>query len=74
MEDEISESFWFAFLRSLRMLKISLRDSQSFLIPLFQILCLDLYPIFIELLEFLLSSFLGSLYILHISPLSDVVL
>jgi hypothetical protein len=54
------------------MLIISLGASQSFDIPQLRILCLALYPIFIGLLGSLESNFLNSLYILDISPLSDV--
>jgi hypothetical protein len=47
--------------------------SQTFKIPLLRILCLVLYPIFkLGYLVFLEFDFLGSLYILDISPLSDI--
>ena len=56
------------------MLSISLRVFQSFEIYLLRVLCLGLYPNFflIGLFVHLMSSFLTSLYILEISPLSDV--
>ena len=47
--------------------------SQSFDIPQMKILCLALYATFlIELFGSLEFTFLSSLYILDISPLSDV--
>jgi hypothetical protein len=52
------------------MLNIFLGASQPFGIPLLRILCLALYPIFY--LVFMESKFLNSLYILYISPLSDI--
>ena len=55
------------------MLNISLGASQSFEIALLRILCLILYPILIGLFGSLESN-LSSLYILDISPLSDVML
>ena len=65
--------FWFAFLWWLRLLSISINIIQSFEICLLRVLCLSLYLIFfIRLFVLLMSSFLRSLYILHISPLSDV--
>jgi hypothetical protein len=55
------------------MLNIFSGVSQPFGIPQLRILCLALKPIFLmELFEFLESSFLSSLYILDISPLSDL--
>ena len=55
------------------MLNNSLGASQPFDIPQLRILCLALYPIFkIGLFVSLESNFLSSLYILDISPLSDV--
>ena len=54
------------------MLNISLGASQPFDIPQVKILCLALYPILIGLFGSLGSNFLSSLYILHISPLSDI--
>jgi hypothetical protein len=55
------------------MLNISLGASWPFDIPQLKILCLALYSIFkIELFGSLKSNFLSSLYILGISPLSDV--
>ena len=55
------------------MLNISLSVSQPFKIPRLRILCLALYPIFkIGLFGSLESNFLSSLYILDISPLSDL--
>ena len=48
-------------------------NSQPFCIPQLRILCLALNPIFLMgLFEFLESIFLSSLYILDISPLSDL--
>jgi hypothetical protein len=52
------------------MLNISLGASQSFKFPQLRILCLALFPL--GLLGSLESNFLSSLYILDISPLSDV--
>ena len=46
--------------------------SQTFGVSQLRILCLALNPILIGLFEFLESSLLGSLYILDISPLSDL--
>jgi hypothetical protein len=46
--------------------------SQTFGIPQLRILSLALYPIFIGLFGFLESNFLSSLYILDISPISDL--
>ena len=54
------------------MSNISLGVSQTFSILQLRILCLPLYPFFIELFGSLESNFLSSLYILDISPLSDV--
>ena len=55
------------------MLNIFLGVSQPFSIPQLRILCLALYPIFkIGLFGSLESNFLSSLYILDISPVSDV--
>ena len=54
------------------MLNIFSGASQPFSIPQLRILCLALYPILMGLFEFLESSFLSSLYILDISPLSDL--
>ena len=68
----ISGWFWFAFPWWLRMLNIFSSASQSFGIPRLRMLCLALYPILIWLFEFLEFSFLCSLYILDISPLSDL--
>jgi hypothetical protein len=58
------------------MLNISLSDSQPLEIPLLRILCLDLYSLFflIRLFGLFMSSFLSSLYILDINPLSAVKL
>ena len=56
----------------IRMLNIFSGASQPFIIPQLRILCLYLYPILMGLFEFLESSFLSSLYILDISPLSDL--
>jgi hypothetical protein len=58
--------FWFTFLRPLKTLNISLGASQTFDTPLLWILSLVLYTIFLVVI------FLSSLYILDISPLSDV--
>ena len=71
---EISESFLFAFLESIRTLNMSLGVFQSFEIPHLWILGLALYPIFFLLCcsAFLLINFLSSLYILDISLLLDV--
>jgi hypothetical protein len=46
--------------------------SQTFVIPRVKVLCLALSPIFNGFFEFLEPSFLSSLYILDISPLSDL--
>jgi hypothetical protein len=54
------------------MLNISLGASQPFEIPQLRILCLAVYPILIGLFGSLESNFLSSLYILDISPLSNV--
>ena len=54
------------------MLNISLGASQLFDIPQLKILCLDMYPILIQLFDSLESNFFSSLYILDISPLLDV--
>ena len=55
------------------MLKTSLGAFQPFGIPQLRILCLALCPIFLMgLFDFLESTFLTSLYILDISPLSDL--
>jgi hypothetical protein len=54
------------------MLNIFSGASQLFYIPQLRILCLALYPILMGIFEFLESSFLSSLYILDISPLSDL--
>ena len=55
------------------MLNIFSGASQPFGIPQLRILCLALSPIFLmELFDFLESTFLSSLYILNISPLSDL--
>jgi hypothetical protein len=55
------------------MLNILLGTSQPFGIPQLRILCLALYSIFkIGLFGFLASNFLSSLYLLDISPLSDL--
>jgi hypothetical protein len=51
-----------------------LRVSQPFEISLLRILFLDLYPFLIGLFGLLISSFLHSLYILDICPLSAVEL
>jgi hypothetical protein len=40
--------------------------------PWLRFLCLALYPIFNRVIWFLKSNFLSSLYILYISPLSDL--
>jgi hypothetical protein len=45
---------------------------QPFGIPQLRILCLALYHFLMVLLDFLESTFLSSLYILHISHLSDL--
>jgi hypothetical protein len=56
-----------------KMLRISLRVSCPFQIPLLKILCLPLYYIFkIGLFGLLESNFLSSLYILDINLLSDL--
>ena len=70
----ISGLFWFAFHWSLRMLNISLGASQPFSIHqlrifLFSSVCT---PFLMGLFGFLESIFLNSLYILDISPLSDL--
>ena len=66
----------FSFPWWLRTFNISLSASQPFEIPLLLILCLAPYPIFffflIWLFGFVEVSFLSSLYILDISPLSEV--
>jgi hypothetical protein len=54
------------------MLNISLSASQPLEIPLLRILCLPLYPIFSWVIWFVDYKFLSSLYILDISPLTDV--
>ena len=54
------------------MLNNSLSVSWPFKILLLRILCLDLYLILMGLFGILMSSFLSSLYILDIRPLSDV--
>ena len=54
------------------MLKIFSSASQPFGIPQLRILCLALYPFLMGLFEFLESSVLSSLYIVDISPLSDL--
>jgi hypothetical protein len=54
------------------MLNIFSSASQPFGIPQLRIICLALYTIFNGLFEFLEFSFLSSLYILDISPLSDL--
>ena len=54
------------------MLNIFLGASQPFDIPQLKILCLAPHPILIGLFDSLLSNFLSSLYILHISPLLNV--
>ena len=56
------------------MANIPLSVTWSNEILLFGILCSDLYPIFKKdvLIVVLMSSFLSSLFILEISPLSDV--
>jgi hypothetical protein len=54
------------------MLNIFSGASHPFCIPQFRILCLSLYPILMGLFGFLESNFLSSLYILDISPLSDL--
>ena len=71
--DRISRLFWFAFPWWLRMLNISSGASHPCSIPQLRILCLALYHIFkIWLFVSQESNFLSSLYILDISPLSDV--
>jgi hypothetical protein len=54
------------------MLNIFSGASQPFGIPQVRILCLALYPILMGLFDFLEFTFLSSLYILDISPLSDL--
>jgi len=54
------------------MLNIPLGASQPFDIPQLRILCLALYPILMGLFDSPESNFLSSLYIIDISPLSDV--
>jgi hypothetical protein len=54
------------------MLNIFSGASQPFTIPQLRILCLALYLFLMGIFEFLESSFLSSLYILDISPLSDL--
>ena len=54
------------------MLNISLGDSQAFEIPKLRILFNSRAHFFIRVFVFLESSFLNSLYILNISPRSDV--
>jgi hypothetical protein len=56
------------------MLNIFSSASQPLGIPQLRILCLALYPFLMRLFEFLESSFLSSLYILGICPLSDLSL
>ena len=58
----------------MRMLNISLGASQAFEIPKLRILFSSRAHFFIRMcfFFFLVSSFLNSLYILNISPLSDV--
>ena len=69
----ISGLFWFAFLWSLRTLNISLGAYPPFKILQLWILGLVLYPIFwLGCLGFLVINLLSSLYILDISPLSDM--
>jgi hypothetical protein len=68
----ISRLFWFAFPWWLRILNISLGTSRPFEFPQVRILCLALSPIFNRVIGSLESNFLSSLYILDISPLSDV--
>ena len=55
------------------MLILSLNTSWPFDIPQLKILCLALFPIFlVQLFVSLDSNFLSSLYILDISPQSDL--
>jgi hypothetical protein len=54
------------------MLNISLGASQSFGIPQLRIICLDLYLFLVGLFGSLEPNFMSSLYILDISPLSEV--
>ena len=54
------------------MMNSSICASWPFDIPQLRILCLALYPIFNRVIDSLESNFLSSLYILDISPLSDV--
>ena len=69
----ISGLFSFAFPCWLRMLNISVHDSQPFNIPQLRNLCLALNSLLINrVICSLESNFLSSLYILDISPLSDV--
>ena len=68
----ISGLFWFAFPWWLKMLNICLGASPSFDIIQLRILCLVLYTILKELFGSLDSNFLTSLYVLDISPISDV--
>jgi hypothetical protein len=77
--DSCEGLFWFPFLWSLRTLNISFGVSQAFKIPWLWILGLLLYPIIwlgcsVILIGYFLVilSFLSSLYILDIRPLSDV--
>ena len=51
---------------------ISLSVFQRVDINLLRVLCLGLHPIFNRLFVLLMTNFLSSLYILEISPLSDV--
>jgi hypothetical protein len=68
----ISGWIWFAFPRWLRMLIIYFSASQPFKITVLRILCLALYAILIGLFDSLESNILSSLYILDISPLSNI--
>ena len=64
--------FLFTFPWWLRMLNTSLGSSPLLCIPQLRILCLTLYQILIGLFISLESNILNSLYILDISPLSDI--
>jgi hypothetical protein len=67
-----SGPFWFAFPWWLRMMNISLGASRSFNIPYLNFFLNSVFHFLIKLLGSLESNFLSSLYILDISPLSDV--
>jgi len=54
------------------MLNISLGSSSPFDIPWLRMLCLALYPILVGLFGSVESNLLNSLYIMDISPLSDI--